>query len=69
MFKKKVWKICSLNVRGLNNYNKRQSMFNIFKENNYTVCLLQETHVCERKTKTNGNQNGVGLVLIVGKIK
>ena len=40
-------KICSLNVRGLNNANKRQSIFKWFEENNYTVCLLQETHVCE----------------------
>ena len=40
-------KICSLNVRGLNNANKRQSIFKWFEENNYTVCLLQETNVCE----------------------
>ena len=36
--------ICSYNVRGLGNKTKREQIFEWVKRNNYTVCLLQETH-------------------------
>ena len=36
-------KVLSLNVRGLNNSNKRYSAFNWVESGQYNVCLLQET--------------------------
>ena len=42
-------KVLSLNVRGLNNNNKRHSVFNWIKCSQYDVCLLQETF-CTRST-------------------
>ena len=36
--------ICSYNVRGLGNKIKREQIFTWLKDNNYTICLLQETH-------------------------
>ena len=35
--------IISLNVRGLNNYQKRLKLYRWFKENNAKIVLLQET--------------------------
>jgi len=69
--------ICSLNVRGLNNSNKRESLFKWFDEKNYTVCLLQETHTSElTKTQwksewnetsffsgTKSNSEGLGILI------
>lgn len=37
-------KICSYNVRGLGNKNKRGQVFAWLKEKQYAICLLQETH-------------------------
>lgn len=37
-------KICSYNVRGLGNKNKREQVFAWLKEKNFSICLLQETH-------------------------
>ena len=37
-------KICSLNVRGLRNKEKREKMFCWLKEQPYNIILLQETH-------------------------
>ena len=37
--------ICSLNVRGLGNKVKREQVFHWLKEQNFSICLLQETHL------------------------
>lgn len=36
--------ICSYNVRGLGNKTKREQIFAWLKTNNFSICLLQETH-------------------------
>lgn len=36
--------ICSFNVRGLGNKNKREQIFAWLKNNKYSICFLQETH-------------------------
>ena len=36
--------LCSYNVRGLGNKNKREQIFAWVNKNNYDICLLQETH-------------------------
>ena len=36
--------ICSYNVRGLGNKTKREQIFSWLKDNNFAICLLQETH-------------------------
>ena len=38
-------KICSFNVRGVGNKQKREQVFQWLKEHNYSICLLQETHL------------------------
>ena len=40
-------KIISMNVRGIRNLKKRRSLFYIFKQNNYDIICLQETHIKE----------------------
>lgn len=40
-------KIYSLNVRGLNDKNKRKSILSYFQQTKAHVVLLQETHLCE----------------------
>ena len=42
-------KICTFNVKGLNDSSKRQQLFQFLKLNNYSICFLQELH-CEEKT-------------------
>ena len=37
-------KVCSYNVRGLGNKNKRDHIFAWLKEKLYSICLLQETN-------------------------
>ena len=39
-------KICTFNVKGLNDPSKRQQLFQWLKLNKYSICLLQEVH-CE----------------------
>ena len=46
------FKICSLNVRGLGNKQKREKVFEWLKSQNYSICLLQETHANYAQTKT-----------------
>ena len=36
--------VCSYNVRGLGNKTKREQIFSWLKDNNFAICLLQETH-------------------------
>ena len=52
MFNKLI-KFGSLNVRGLNDYKKRKSIFNYMIRNNVDICLLQETHF---------NKNNVNII-------
>lgn len=37
-------KICSFNVKGINEVRKRRDIFDWLKKKNYDICLLQETH-------------------------
>ena len=37
--------ICTLNVKGLNNKFKREKIFTYLKQQQFSVCLLQETHL------------------------
>ena len=37
-------KICTFNVRGLRDKQKRIDIFSWLKKGNYDICLLQETH-------------------------
>ena len=46
-----VLKICSLNVRGLGNKQKRKKVFEWLKSQSYSICLLQETHADSAQTK------------------
>ena len=36
--------LCSYNVRGLGNANKREHIFTWLKNKQFDICLLQETH-------------------------
>ena len=36
--------ICSYNVRGIGNVNKREQIFTWLKDKKFDICLLQETH-------------------------
>jgi len=54
--------ICSLNVRGITEINKRTTIFAWLKENKYTVCFLQETF-CTSAAKTQINKNWNGEVI------
>ena len=48
--------ICSLNVRGLNEVKKRLEVFNWLKLKEYSICLLQETHLLNSKTTIWSNE-------------
>ena len=37
--------ICTFNVKGLNNKLKRSQVFTYLKQQQFSVCLLQETHL------------------------
>ena len=37
-------KVLTVNVNGLNNFNKREKIFNLFKTKQIDLALLQETH-------------------------
>ena len=41
-----VLSLLSLNVNGLKDKKKRQTLFQWIKDNNVDICLLQETHCC-----------------------
>ena len=73
--------LCSYNVRGLGNKNKREQIFAWVNKNNYDICLLQETHSGEGThdawkwewgneaffSGKNNNSEGIG-ILISSKI-
>ena len=44
------FKICSLNVRGLGNKQKREKVFEWLRSQNYSICFLQETHADSAQT-------------------
>ena len=72
----------SVNVRGLRNHKKREQIFHWLKLNNFSICLLQETHTnkeCEQNWEREwdgkaffsgdkGNKEGV-CILINKKMK
>ena len=43
--------ICTFNVKGLNNKIKRNQVFTYLKQQQFSICLLQETHL------TTNNKN------------
>ena len=43
--------IISLNVKGINDIEKRLSVFNWLKNKNTDICLLQETHSTKNEEK------------------
>ena len=45
-------KICSLNVRGLGDRNKRREIFNWLRSKQYSIYLLQEVHCVETTTNS-----------------
>ncbi len=51
--------IVSLNVRGINDVNKRNSVYTWLKENKYDVCLLQETF-CTNVTRSKYDKTWKG---------
>ena len=42
-------KLCTFNVKGINDSSKRKQLFHWLKLNNYSICLLQEIH-CQKQT-------------------
>ncbi len=47
--------VMSLNVRGLNNHQKRHTLYRWFKENNPNIILLQETF-CKKELEDLNNK-------------
>ena len=58
------FKLVSLNVRGINNFHKRRTIFNWCRKRKADVTFLQETHLKEESRKHNGRMNGVGNIFI-----
>lgn len=54
-----VFKITTLNVRGLQNKKKRRSVFSHLATLDFTVCLLQEVHLKSEKDKVNFSREWV----------
>ena len=44
--------LCSYNVRGIGNANKREQIFTWLKDKKFDICLLQETHSEEKRCDT-----------------
>jgi len=44
--------ICTLNVKGLNNKDKRTKIFKWLDEKKYNICLLQESHLTHTLAQT-----------------
>ena len=42
------YNICTFNVKGINNKIKRNQIFTYLKQQKYSVCLLQETHLLSK---------------------
>ena len=51
-------KICSYNVRGLNQANKRRKVFSYLHNLKHDICLIQETHSVLRNEKYWSNEWG-----------
>ena len=52
------FKLVSLNVRGINNFHKRRTIFTWSRKRKADVIFFQETH-SRRGQKYNGRMNGV----------
>ena len=50
--------ICTLNVKGLNNKIKREKVFTYLEQENFSVCLLQETHLPLKNKNAYENEWG-----------
>ena len=69
--------ICTLNIRGLGNKKKRNQVFQWLKDQNFSVCLLQETHITNHQESnikvewgehiflsgSSNNSQGIGIFL------
>jgi hypothetical protein len=45
-------KLCTLNVKGLNNKDKRIKIFKWLDEKKYSICLIQESHLTHTLAQT-----------------
>ena len=54
--------IASLNVRGLNDKNKRNTVYTWLKEKKYDICFLQETY-CSVDAKTQFSKHWKGDII------
>jgi exonuclease III len=71
------FKMISLNVRGLNNVNKRKAVLRWLEKSNYDIALLQETHSTQEVEKlwhndwkgpiffSNGTSNSKGCCILI----
>ena len=62
-------KICSLNVRGLGDRNKRREIFNWLRSKKYSIYLLQEVHCVETTTNSWAAEWGVKQFLVVAQAR
>ena len=51
-------KVCSINVRGINDLKKRRDIFEFLGKRNYDICLLQETHSIKQNEQKWRNEWG-----------
>ncbi len=56
-------KICSFNVNGLGNRCKREKIFSWLKQNNFSICFLQELHCTHESIETWKKQWGQDIIL------
>ena len=64
-------KVCTFNVKGLGESNKRKQIFEWLKFNNYAICFLQEMH-CEENTFSRWQKewgHDAFLVVIVKEVR
>ena len=54
----KTLKICSFNVKGINDKKKRTDIFNWLRRKSYDICLLQETHSTDESNSNWENEWG-----------
>ena len=50
--------ICTLNVKGLNNKLKRNQLFTYLKQQHFSICSLQETHLPSNNNQTYEDEWG-----------
>ena len=55
--------ICTFNVKGLNNKIKRNQVFTYLKQQQFSICLLQETHLLSKNNSIYENEwGGAGFI-------